>query len=132
MCKGLQDSMSSVELMVILRFDTGIWVAMEFLVKGFNCIIFTDALFSVAQVVSSSCCPTSDICGLEQHSRHQLSKTPSLPSSVNVAHRNREQHVRCKSPELLSSTLLPCSGSGSQHHEHRARCRLRSFSILSQ
>lgn len=41
MCKDLQDSMSSVELRVILRFVLGIWVAMEFVVKDVNCIRFT-------------------------------------------------------------------------------------------
>jgi hypothetical protein len=36
MCKGLQDSMSSVDFRIILRFEAGIWVAMEFLVKKFQ------------------------------------------------------------------------------------------------
>jgi hypothetical protein len=67
MCKGLQDSMSSFEFTSVSRFDTGIWVAMESVVKGFNCITSTDMLFSVARVVPSSCCPTSVICGLVQH-----------------------------------------------------------------
>lgn len=142
MCKGLQDSMSSFGFRTISRFDTGIWVAMEFLAKGFNCITFTEVLFSVDQVVPSPCCPTS-----EQHSRRWQSKTPSPPSAANAAHKLREQRVQRNSPESLSSTLLQCPASGSQLCEHRAcchgsgpctldrnvgfSCRLRRFSILS-
>jgi hypothetical protein len=86
MCEGLQDSMSSVELRVILRFDLGIWVAMEFFVReSIDCIVSTDVLFSVIPSLFRKIFSLSDFSSRCSASTNSVCSSSAGPHFIGIA-----------------------------------------------